>query len=148
MLSEVGDSVLIVDGAVLLDLIERAEAVLYDHERCVRIAVLKKIQCVAEAVRIDLPAPVGSFEVRVLRSAHHVALDLVNTFLNSHTVGHIVGEGVEVDSAFLYEREIFRVVHERCVDSDFLEIFSCEVRIFAADLNVAAEVVADLIASL
>ena len=148
MLSEVGDPVLIVDGAILLDLIECAEAVLDDHERSFRVTVLKEIQCVAEAVRIDLPAPVGSFEVRVLCAAHHIALDLVNTFLDRYAVGHIVGEGVEVDSAFLNDREIFLVVHEGCIDAEFFEILSCEVRIFAADLYVAAEVVADLIASL
>ena len=79
------------NGAVLFHLVKRAEAVLNDHQRSAGIAAGQFVEGVAQAVGIDLPAPVGSLQIRVFGAAHHIALDHIHAFLNGDAVGHIIG---------------------------------------------------------
>ena len=136
------------NGAVFLNLVKCTESVLNNHKRNSRITVLKQVQSIAKSVRIDLPSPVGSLEVRILCSAHHVALDLIYALLDSHAVGHIIGECIEVDRAFLDNSKIFLIIHERGINAEIIKELLSEERILAAYLNITAEIVADCVTSL
>ena len=101
VLLQVVDTVLVVDARravrVANHLVARAHAVLHHHQRNL-IAVVDLVQGVAQALRVDLPAPVGALEVGVLATKGHVALRHLNV-VRAHHVGHVVGERVEVHLA-------------------------------------------------
>lgn len=65
MLLQVVDAVSIMDRTVSLNTVDGAESVLYNKER-LPVPVIQGVQRNAQAYRIDLPAPVGSFKIRVL----------------------------------------------------------------------------------
>ena len=98
MAAQVGDTVRVVDGAVLLDLIVGAHTVLDHHQRDL-VASINLVEGDAQAQRIDLPAPVGGLQVGVLAAKGHVALGHLVILVGAHGAGHVVAKGVEVDLA-------------------------------------------------
>ena len=64
VVAEVVDTVVVVDGAVRLDLVVRTETVLHDEKRQV-IHVGEPVERVAQAHRVDLPTPVARLDVLV-----------------------------------------------------------------------------------
>ena len=75
----------------------------------------------------------------------HIAGCCLGTLVGCDAVGHVVGECVEVDRAFLDDLRVFFVVHEPGINTFVEEVLSCPYRVFASDLNVAAEVVLEVV---
>ena len=86
------------DGAVLLDLIVGAHAVLDHHQRNL-VAGVNLVEGDAQAQRIDLPAPIGGLQIGVLAAKGHVALSHLVILVGAHSAGHVVAKGVEIDLA-------------------------------------------------
>ena len=76
MLAEIIDAVVVVDRAVLVHGVIGAQAVLDDEQRLV-ITVLHIDERIGEAVRIDLPAPIGNGQVGVLHARREVAANFL-----------------------------------------------------------------------
>ena len=96
--AQVGDTIRIVDGAVLLDLIVGAHAVLDHHQRNL-VAGVNLVEGDAQTQRIDLPAPVGGLQIGILAAKGHVALGHLVILVGAHGAGHVVAKGVEIDLA-------------------------------------------------
>ena len=107
---QVVDTVAVVAGIVLFQLVNSAKAVLYDEHRLL-IALIHDIQGIPEAYRIDLPTPVGCLYIRILdgvRCRASYSLDFrYNTALNC--VRHIVAEADIVYNAFGQDLLILRL---------------------------------------
>ena len=86
------------NGAVLLDLVVSAHAVLDHHQRNL-VAGVNLIEGDAQAQRIDLPAPIGGLQIGVLAAKGHVALGHLVVLVGAHGAGHVVAKGVEIDLA-------------------------------------------------
>ena len=86
------------DGAVLLDLVVSAHAVLDHHQRNL-VASVNLVEGDAQAQRIDLPAPVGGLQIGVLAAKGHVALGHLVVLVGAHGAGHVVAKGVEINLA-------------------------------------------------
>ena len=86
--------------AVLGALVHGAQAVLHDHQRDL-VAVVDRLEVVAQALGVDRPAPVARLEVGVGHAAKEVAGTLLHLGVNRDSVGLIVAETVEVNSAGL-----------------------------------------------
>ena len=95
---QIGDAVRIVDGAVLLDLVVGAHAVLDHHQRNL-VTGVNLVEGDAQAQRVDLPTPVGGLQVGILAAKGHVALGHLVVLVGTHGAGHVVAKGVEVDLA-------------------------------------------------
>ena len=133
--AQVGDTIRIVDGAVLLDLIVGAHAVLDHHQRNL-VAGVNLVEGDAQAQRIDLPAPVGGLQIGVLAAKGHVALGHLVVLVGAHGSGHVVAKGVEIDLAVGDILQIAVLHHELDVILG-PETLGIE-RILAAHLHVGA----------
>ena len=122
------------DGAVGLDGVLRAEAVLDDHEGKL-VAVIDLVQGKAKALGVDLPAPLAALEVGVLAAEGHVARGLLDA-MRAHDVGHVVAEAVEVDRA-LAEKLLVAGLHLE-LDAVLLPEAPRVARIVTAGLDVRA----------
>ena len=98
MAAQVGDTIRVVDGAVLLDLVVGAHAVLDHHQRNL-VASINLVEGDAQAQRINLPAPVGGLQIGILAAKGHVALGHLVILVGAHGTGHVVAKGVEIDLA-------------------------------------------------
>ena len=106
------------------------------------VAVIDLVQAVAQTNGVDLPAPVGSLQVGILLSGNDVAAHIIGILVGGDAVGHIVAEGVEIDSTGLQDSSILRLLP----DGDIIlgKIALHVRRILAADMHIRAEPVADL----
>ena len=107
---QVVDTVAVVAGVILFQLVNGAKTVLYDEHRLL-VALIHDIQGIPEAYRIDLPTPVGCLYIRILdgvRCRASYGLDFrYNTALNR--VRHIVAEANVVYNAFSQDFLILRL---------------------------------------
>src|SRR5699024_6172984 len=106
--AQVVDAVAVVDGAVGLQGVVGTQTVLHHHQGDA-VAVIDLVQGVAQALGIDLPAPVAGLQVGVLESAHNVAVDVVGVLVGGDAVGHVVAEGVEVHRALFQDFGVARL---------------------------------------
>ena len=98
--AQVVDAVAVMHGAVRFQGILGAQTVLHHHDRDA-VTIVDLVEGVAQALGIDLPAPVGSLQVRVLEALRHVAVGLGGILVGGDAVGHIVAQGIEIHSAVL-----------------------------------------------
>ena len=147
MLPEIRDPVGIMDGAVLFHLVKCAKTVLNDHQRHFGVSVVYKVQCIPKPVRIDLPAPIGGFQIGVLRVFDHIACRHLRIGILRHAAGLIIGEGIQIDRARLEDFEV-ALFDEGCVDPVVFKEFKRELRVLPADLHVSAQIVLEIILSL
>ena len=139
MLTQVVDAVVIVDGAVLLDDVLRAQAV-FDHEQRLLIAVVQVVEGNAEAQRIDGPAPLAFLEVRVLRARKRVALGPCGVGVRARRAARgVVAEGDEVDR--VVGEDLLVLLGHPDVDAQALELLDGIGRVVAAALDIDKEVV-------
>ena len=148
MFTEIADSVIVMNGAVRLDFIERAEAVFHNHNRSTGVSRCQFVQRPTQAVRVDLPAPIARLEIRIFRAAEHTVADCVGILIRRNATGHVIAERVEINLAFAQNFFIVLVVHERRINFHILIKFFGEVGISPANLHVAAKVVAQMIRAL
>ena len=78
MLAQVVDAILVVHAAHAIldhDLVQRTQAVFHDHHGHL-IAVIHLVKGKAQAIGVNLPAPLARLEVRVDAATHDVAFSL------------------------------------------------------------------------
>ena len=139
MLAQVVDAVVVGNVAVLVRLVNRAEAVL-DHKERLLVAVVDLVDGDAEAQRVDRPTPVGVGEVGVLHARERIARGVLGARVGrSDRAGVVIAERDEVDGV-LGENLLVLLGHAH-VDALALEHLECVVGIIAAALNVNEEVV-------
>ena len=83
------------DFSVLVLLVVSPQAIFHDHHGNL-IAVVNLIQTPAQALGVDLPAPIGNLQIRVLGPAQQVPGSDLHIGVGGHTEGHVIAEGVEV----------------------------------------------------
>ena len=91
MSAQIVDAIVVVDAAVFFDFIVRAEAVFDDKQRLL-VALIQFTQRIAQADRVNLPAPVGGFDVRVGHAAFKAGDRVAGAAFRFHRVGHVVAE--------------------------------------------------------
>ena len=113
-----------------------AEAIFHHKQRNL-IAVIILIQHIAEAHRVDGPAPGSSRKVRVLHFAsasHNFVAGRFHTLICSHCIGVIVAETKIIHAAFLQNPKILLGNVEAV--SRFLPLLPDIGRIMSADMHV------------
>ena len=100
MLTEIIDSVAVVNASVLFYLIVSPETVFHYHERNT-VSVVDFIKSKSESLRVDLPSPVGSFKIRILKSGNEVSVRFLILGICTDAVCHVVAEGIEVNGSGL-----------------------------------------------
>ena len=100
VLTEVINAAAVVEPAVLGPRILGAQTVLHNHDRN-PVAVIDFVQRPAQALGVDLPAPLTGFQVGVLQTLGDIALYRGRVAADAHTIAHVIGERVEVHSALL-----------------------------------------------
>ena len=140
MLAQVVDTVVVVDGAVLLDDILGAQTVL-DHKQRLLITVVQVVEGDTEAQRIDGPAPLALLQVGILGAGEGVALGLLDIGVvgTGRAAGAVVAKADEVDS--VGSQDLAILVGHAHIDAQALEFLERISRIIAAALNVDKEVV-------
>ena len=109
MLPHIIDAVIVMDLSVLCDLVHCAKAVLHDHDRHL-IPVIDLIQHVAKAQSIDLPPPVGCFEIRILDIYRAVSFCGLGILLcKADAIAGIVADADEVNGAVFQDFRVFLV---------------------------------------
>ena len=98
MLTQEVDTVVVVDGAILLDNILGAQTVL-DHKQRLLITVVQVVEGDAEAQRIDGPAPLALLQVGVLGAGEGVALGALDIGVigTGGATGAVIAKADEVD---------------------------------------------------
>ena len=135
---EVFDARVVGDVAVLVGRLVHAHAVLDDEQRLVP-ALVHLAQRVAQADRIDLPAPVGGLDVRVGHQPVEAVLHRVERgALRADGYGHVVAQGDVVDDAVLDSVEVARLHCD--VDAVTLPPLEQVARILAVHVHVAEQV--------
>ena len=99
MLAEIVDAIGVMYNAVVALFIIRAQAVFHNHQRD-SIAIINLVQRKAKSLGIDLPAPVGRFQIRILETCSDVAFSGFRLRIHRDAVGHVIAEGVEIDGSF------------------------------------------------
>ena len=140
MLAQVVDTVVVVDGAVLLDNIPGAQAVL-DHEERLLIAVVHVVERDAEAPGIDGPAPLALLQVGVLGAGEGIALGLLHVGVvgTGRAAGGVVAKADEVDR--ILGEDLLVLVGHPHVDALALKLLECPRRIVTAALDIHKEVI-------
>ena len=142
VLAQVVDAVAVVHGAVRLQRVAGAQAVFHHHHGDA-VAAVDLVQGVAQALGVDLPAPVGSLQVGIFEPAGQVAVGLGRVGVGGDAVGHIVAEGVEIDGALLQQLQVARLDLEP--DIVLVKEPLGVAGVLAADLDVGAEPRQDLL---
>ena len=97
--AQVVDAVRIVDGAVRLHGIHRAQAVLHDHQRDL-VTVIQVVQRIPQPLGVDAPAPGAALQVGVFVAGVDAVQALEDAFgLLAGDVGQVVAVGEEVHLA-------------------------------------------------
>ena len=98
MLAQVVDTVVVVDGAILLDNILGAQTVL-DHKQRLLITVVQVVEGDAKAQRIDGPAPLALLQVGVLGAGEGVTLGALDIGVigTGRAAGAVIAKADEVD---------------------------------------------------
>ncbi|MPM70804.1 hypothetical protein SDC9_117764 [bioreactor metagenome] len=65
MLTEIFDPVFVIDKSVFIRDVYRAQTV-FDDEKRLLVTVVHLVQRIAQTHRIDLPSPLGRWQVRIL----------------------------------------------------------------------------------
>ena len=140
MLAQVVDAVVVVDGAVLLDNVLGAQAVL-DHKQRLLITVVQVVEGDAEAQRVDGPAPLALLQVGVLGTGEGVALGFLDLGVvgTGGAAGAVVAKADEVDG--VGGQDLAVLVGHAHVDAQALELLDGISRVIAAALDVDEEVV-------
>ena len=140
MLAQVVDTVVVVDGAVLLDNVLGAQAVL-DHKQRLLIAVVQVVERNTEAQRIDGPAPLALLQVGVLGAGEGVALGALDIGVigTGGATGAVVAKADEIDG--VGGQDLAVLVGHAHIDAKTLELLDGICRVVAAALDVDEEIV-------
>ena len=107
MLTHIVDTVIVMNPAVFSDFINCAQTILDDHDRNL-VAIVNLVENISQSQCIDLPSPVGRFEIRILNIDSTVALCCLSLVLcKAYTVTGIVADADEVNSAVSENLRIF-----------------------------------------
>ena len=104
---DIGDAVGVVHSAVCFQCVGSAETVLHDHERQMIPSVVL-VQRVAQAVRVQAPAPLAVHEVGVLGAHVQVAACRLSDRVGGSTAGRVIGVGDHIHRTLLQVYHIFR----------------------------------------
>ena len=136
MLAEVLHTVGVVDGAVGLHHVLGTHAVLHHHQR-LAVTVIQLDQAVAQTLGVDLPAPVGGGQIRVLDTQHGVAGGTLCVRVHRLGHGHIVAAGNKVHTACLQGGGILGQHFH--VDALALEHLEDQAGVLAPDMHIGIE---------
>ena len=136
MLAEVLYTVGVVDGAVGLHHVLGTHAVLHHHQR-LAVTVVQLDQAVAQALGVDLPAPVGGGQIRVLDTQHGVARGTLCVRVHRLGHGHIVAAGNKVHTACLQGGGILGQHFH--MDALALEHLEDQAGVLAPDMHIGIE---------
>ena len=137
MRAQVVDTVVVVDAAVFFNFIVGAEAVFHDEQRFL-IAFVQFAQRVAQAHRVNLPAPVGGFDVRVRHAAFEAGDGIAAAAFRFDRVGHVVAETEVIAGAFTQDLFIARCHND--VKTAALPLVEDVGRVVAAQLHVGKDI--------
>ena len=135
---QIVDAVLVVDGAVLLNLVHSAQTVLNDEQR-LAVAVVEVYHGDPQSDGIDLPSPIGGGNVGVLHGGDGVAGRLLQVGgVRRHAGGVVVGEGDEIYGVSLHDLVVAGLLHD--VDALVAESGQKIGRVLAEYLGIAVAV--------
>ena len=140
MLAQVVDTVVVVDGTILLDNILGAQAVL-NHKQRLLITVVQVVERNAEAQWIDGPAPLALLQVGVLGAGEGVALGALDIGVigTGGATGAVIAKADEVDG--VGGQDLAVLVRHAHIDTQTLELLDGIGRVVATALNVDEEVI-------
>ena len=142
MLTQVIDPVAVMDTSVRALLVSGSQTIFHHHNRQL-IALIDLIQRITQAIRVYLPAPLRSGQIRIFRAARQVACHLFRILVGRDTGGHVVGTSVEVYGSLF--QNLFFFLCDLQIDPIFPEISIHIGRIRAADLHVGTEPVQHIV---
>ena len=137
MISEISDAVIVFYGhlaiCTLNQLIKRTKTILHDKQWFL-VAVPECVQNIAKSLRIDLPAPVAGFQIRVWHTAQKISLSPDIFFrICCGTDTDIITEGNKVYGVF---QDFHILIRHRNADAVFPHITFRISRIAAADMDI------------
>ena len=130
MVGKILNAGIIVNHAVSFLMLMEADAVLHNHQRQL-ITLLQEVQGIAEAYRVNLPAPVIGLDERILLLPAQMA-DIGLIILSSK--GHIVGEGDIINSALLDNLQILRLHPD--IGAETLPLLQDVARVMAPAMHI------------
>ena len=137
--THVVDAVRIVDGTVLLDGVDSAQAVLDHHDRDL-VAVIHLVEMPAQTLGIDGPTPLGNIEVRVLGIVvEHVAARHRHVGIARDGRALVIAKGVEIDRSLGKDLGVAGLLYD--VDALLAPQAGRPARIGATHLHVATVVI-------
>ena len=141
MLTQEVDTVVVVDGAILLDNILGAQTVL-DHKQRLLITVVQVVEGDVEAQRIDGPAPLALLQVGILGAGEGIALGALDIGVigTGGATGAVIAKADEVDG--VGGQDLAVLVRHTHIDSQTLELLDGIGRVVATALDVDEEIVA------
>ena len=140
MLAQVVDTVVVVDGIILLDNILGAQTVL-DHKQRLLITVVQVVERNTEAQRIDGPSPLALLQVGVLGAGEGIALGALDIGVIGigGATGAVIAKADEIDG--VSSQDLAVLVGHADVDAQALELLDGIGRVVATALNVDEEVI-------
>ncbi|MPN09810.1 hypothetical protein SDC9_157102 [bioreactor metagenome] len=140
MVIQVLDAVIIIYrpfAIFALDQFINSTQAVFDDEQWFLVAIPESVQDDAQAFRIDLPSPLGSFQIRIHHSTEDIAcplhlLGLVSCFSRTH----IVAEGNEIDRVF---QDFFIFRCDVQLDTVLTEITLHVTRVRSAYMHIREE---------
>ena len=138
MHTQVIDAIAIANCPIVLNRIERAKTVLYNHQRDA-VAPVQLVERPTQNIGVDLLAPIACLKIRILSSTHEVPASRSESGIGRHDIAHVMAEAVEIDGAAC---EVLQIPFGNIeLNTILIPDPLGKVRIFAADLNVAALII-------
>ncbi|CCJ89732.1 hypothetical protein BN132_1660 [Cronobacter turicensis 564] len=105
--AQIIDAVIVINAAVRFHIVISAKAIFHDEQRLL-ITLVKLTQRVTQADRVNLPAPVRRFHMRVWHATLKTAERIAATAFGFNGVGHVIAETQIIAAAFTQNRIIAR----------------------------------------
>ena len=130
---QISNAVIVYDGAVGLYCVDCSHAIFDDKQRNL-IAVVKLIECHPQADRVDLPAPLGRFEIGILAAPSHIAAGKFG-YMNADRARAVVAETNVVYHALAQQFHVARL--GRKVTANRLLVRRAGICVAAARIHIS-----------
>ena len=137
MAAHIFNTVIIVNLSILCQLIHRPKTIFHDHDRNL-IAVIDLVQNIAKTSCIDLPAPVGSFQIWIFQIVTSISGRFLSVLCHADTATGIIADSEKVHRTLL--EDLFILLKNLQLDSVLLKVSRCKSRIISSYMNITGNV--------
>ena len=141
MAAHIFNTVIVVNLSILCQLIHRPKTIFHDHDRNL-IAVIDLVQNIAKTGCIDLPAPVGSFQIWIFQIVTSISGRCLSVLCHADTATGIIADGEKVHRTLL--EDLFILLKNIQLDSVLLKVSRCKSRIISSYMNITGNGIVDL----